>query len=91
MPIFERPPLETLAMARDRWTPIYLEHGRLEVDDASVKWISAEGLGVLIISTDNNCQGFKIEIHGETHRRDTELSGLWLVAEQWVEPENQPF
>lgn len=44
MPIFERPPLETLAMARDRWTPIYLEHGRLEVDDASIKWISAEGL-----------------------------------------------
>jgi CRISP-associated protein Cas1 len=44
MPIFERPPLETLAMARDRWTPIYLEHGRLEVDDSSVKWISATGL-----------------------------------------------
>src|SRR5713101_2082085 len=44
MPIFERPPLETLAMARDRWTPVYLEHGRLEVDDSSVKWISATGL-----------------------------------------------
>lgn len=44
MPVFERPPLETLAPARDRWTPIYLEHGRLEVDDASVKWISASGL-----------------------------------------------
>jgi CRISPR-associated protein Cas1 len=44
MPLFERPPLETLALARDRWTPIYLEHGRLEVDDSSVKWISAEGL-----------------------------------------------
>lgn len=44
MPLFERPPLETLAMARDRWTPIYLEHGRLEVDDSSVKWIGADGL-----------------------------------------------
>lgn len=43
MPLFERPPLETLAMARDRWTPVYLEHGRLEVDDSSVKWISADG------------------------------------------------
>lgn len=42
MPIFEKPPLETLTPARDRWTPIYLEHGRLEVDDASVKWIGAE-------------------------------------------------
>lgn len=44
MPLFERPPLETLAMARDRWTPIYLEHGRLEVDDSSVKWVNAAGL-----------------------------------------------
>jgi CRISPR-associated protein Cas1 len=44
MPIFERPPLETLAQAKDRWTPLYLEHGRLEVDDSSVKWIGADGL-----------------------------------------------
>jgi hypothetical protein len=27
MPLFERPPLETLAPARERWTPLYLEHG----------------------------------------------------------------
>ena len=44
MPLFERPPLETLAPAKDRWTPLYLEHGRLEVDDSSVKWIAADGL-----------------------------------------------
>ena len=44
MPLFERQPLETLAPAKDRWTPIYLEHGRLEVDDSSVKWIGANGL-----------------------------------------------
>ena len=43
MPIFERPPLNTLAPAKDRWTPIYLEHGRIEVDDASVKWIAKDG------------------------------------------------
>lgn len=42
MPIFEKPPLDTLAPARERWTPIYLEHGRLEVDDSSVKWIGAD-------------------------------------------------
>lgn len=42
MPIFEKPPLETLPPVRDRWTPLYLEHGRLEVDDASVKWIGAD-------------------------------------------------
>jgi len=44
MPIFERPPLETLAPAKDRWTPLYLEHGRLEVDDASAKWIAKDGM-----------------------------------------------
>ena len=44
MPIFEKPPLETLTPAKDRWTPIYLEHGRLEVDDSSIKWIGAECL-----------------------------------------------
>ena len=41
MAIFEKPPLETLTPAKDRWTPIYLEHGRLEVDDSSIKWIGA--------------------------------------------------
>lgn len=44
MPIFEKPPLETLTPSKDRWTPIYLEHGRLEVDDSSIKWIGADGL-----------------------------------------------
>jgi CRISPR-associated protein Cas1 len=34
--------VETLAPASDRWTPVYLEHGRLELDDASVKWIGAD-------------------------------------------------
>ncbi len=42
MPVFEKPPLETLTPARERWTPLYLEHGRLEVDDSSVKWIGAD-------------------------------------------------
>ena len=42
MPIFEKPPRDTLTPAKERWTPIYLEHGRVEVDDASVKWIGAD-------------------------------------------------
>jgi CRISPR-associated protein Cas1 len=42
MAIFERVPLETLPPAKNRWTPIYFEHGRLEVDDSSVKWIGAD-------------------------------------------------
>ncbi len=42
MPVFEKPPLETLTPSSERWTPLYLEHGRLEVDDSSVKWIGAD-------------------------------------------------
>ena len=52
---------------------------------------NAAGLNLLIISTEPNCQGFKIERWGEPDRRDTEISGLWLVAEKWVAAENQPF
>lgn len=44
MPLFEKPPIESLTLFKDRWTPLYLEHGRLEVDDSSVKWIDSEGL-----------------------------------------------
>jgi len=44
VPIFEKLPLETLTPVKDRWTPIYLEHGRLEVDDSSIKWIGADGM-----------------------------------------------
>ena len=40
---------------KDRYPYVYLEHGRLEVDDSSVKWISSEGyfirLPVATIST----------------------------------------
>ena len=42
MPIFEKPPLETIPPVRERWTPLYLEHGRIEVDDSSVKWIGSD-------------------------------------------------
>lgn len=43
MSLFATPPLASLPPARERWTPLYLEHGRLEVDDSSVKWIGADG------------------------------------------------
>jgi len=43
MPIFQRPPLDSLTLAKDRWTPIYLEHGRIEVDDAAIKWLDSQG------------------------------------------------
>ena len=44
MPLFEKPPIEALPRAKDRWTPIYLEHGRLEVDDSGILWIGSDGL-----------------------------------------------
>lgn len=43
-PLLPRPPLESLAPIKDRWSPLYLEHGRVEVDDSSIKWIGADGL-----------------------------------------------
>ena len=52
---------------------------------------NAEGLSLLILTSETNCQGFKIERWGEPDRCDTELSGLWLVAEQWIDEENRPF
>jgi len=51
----------------------------------------AQGMSLLILSSEPNCQGFKIERWGEPDRRDAYLSGLWLVAEQWVDEQNQPF
>lgn len=48
-------------------------------------------MSLLVIHSDTNCQGFKIVRHGNPDRRDTEMSGLWLVAEQWVEEEDRPF
>lgn len=37
-----------LTPVKDRYPFIYLEHGRLEVDDSSVRWLSAEGTIVAI-------------------------------------------
>jgi CRISPR-associated protein Cas1 len=34
---------ENLPQIKDRYPFIYLEYGRLEIDDSSVKWISSEG------------------------------------------------
>lgn len=52
---------------------------------------NAEGMSLLILTSEPNCQGFKVERWGEPARRDVEISGLWLVAEEWVEQENRPF
>jgi len=48
MPIFDKPDLESLPPIRNRWVPLYLEHGRLEVDDSSVKWIGADNIVIRV-------------------------------------------
>ncbi len=45
----------------------------------------------LILMSDPNCQGFRMERWGKPDRKDVNLSGLWLIAESWVDPENCPF
>ncbi len=52
---------------------------------------NAKDISLLIITSEPNCQGFKIQRWGQPDRRDVEISGLWLIAEQWVEAENLPF
>ena len=52
---------------------------------------NAEGMNLLIITSEPNCQGYKIERWGEPDRRDLILSGLWLVAEDWADADNRPF
>ncbi len=52
---------------------------------------NSKDTSLLILTSEPNCQGFRIERWGEPDRRDTEISGLWLVAEQWIEESNQPF
>ena len=46
---------------------------------------NAAGLGMLVLFTDKNSQGFRIRHYGDTHRRPVRLSGHFLVAEKWEE------
>lgn len=50
--------------------------------------------GMLVITSAPNCQGYLVERIGPTGksgRKEIELSGIPLIAESWVEPDNQPF
>lgn len=54
-PLVIRTRLQDIPLLRDRYPFIYLEHGRMAVDDSSVKWIGADGdcfrLPAALIST----------------------------------------
>jgi len=44
---------------------------------------NAGDIGLLIVNSYPNCQGFKIDTTGPTDRKGVEVSGLWMVAEKW--------
>jgi CRISPR-associated protein Cas2 len=46
---------------------------------------NASGLGMLIITPERSCQGFAINTHGHTDRKETLYAGLHLIAEKWNE------
>ena len=48
---------------------------------------NATGIGLLIVSSYPNCQGYKIETTGPADRMGILVSGLWKVAEKWEESE----
>ena len=52
---------------------------------------NAADLSLLILTSEPNCQGFKIERWGTPDRRDIRLSGLWLIAEAWSAEGKCPF
>lgn len=58
---------------------------------------NAPNMGLLVIATSKNCQGFEIQAWGSTDRCIAEFDGLQLIAEKWdgkdempVEPDAAP-
>jgi CRISPR-associated protein Cas2 len=50
--------------------------------------------GMLAITSAPNCQGYSIKRIGpvgKVGRKEVNLSGIPLIAESWVNPENMPF
>ena len=50
--------------------------------------------GMLVISSAPNCQGYVVERFGPegmAGRKNIEISGISLIAESWIDPENCPF
>jgi CRISPR-associated protein Cas2 len=64
-----------------------------KVRDKTLAYIqrNAPDMSLLIISSEPNCQGFKIERWGHPDRRAIEISGIQLIAEAWMDPSTTPF
>jgi len=44
---------------------------------------NAPGLGMLVIASEANSQGFSVSVFGKTDRRAVLESGHYLIAEKW--------
>lgn len=55
--------------------------------DKTLEYIrrNAPRLGLLVIATENNSQGFSIRTFGRTNREVVQQCGLYLIAEKWDE------
>jgi len=53
--LFVRVTRDTLPQIKDRYPFIYLERGRLEIDDSSVKWLDSEGQVIRLPVATLNC------------------------------------
>lgn len=53
--------------------------------DKTLEYIrrNATGLGMLILATEKNSQGFIVASYGDTQRRPIRVSGHYLVEEKW--------
>lgn len=50
--------------------------------------------GMLIINSAPNCQGYTIKRigpEGKTGRKEVAISGIPLIVESWIDPDNCPF
>lgn len=58
--------------------------------DKTIEYVlrNAQDLGLLMIATENNSQGFIIKNFGKTDRIPVKKSGHFLVAEKWQNKEN---
>ncbi len=50
---------------------------------------NAPGLGLLVIASEANSQGFSISAFGDTERRPVLESGHYLIAEKWEEAQEE--
>lgn len=48
---------------------------------------NASRLGLLVISSERNSQGFSIVTYGDTDRRVERIGGHYLIAEKWQDGE----